>query len=190
MKRLSAAMLALAALLAVSSGILIVRSANAGGGGCHQPRTEGAGASVDLEENCFLPTVLHAGAGDTVSFTSHDKQLHTVTGSGSQHPDGWGNFDEMGEGAVVTHTFDESGVYPYFCMLHPGMVGAIVVEGSPEGAPSASLRPLVGATPAGTTSEGGASDRVPAAIGGGTLALLLAGAAGTWLWRRSKVAHD
>jgi hypothetical protein len=35
----------------------------------------------------------------------------------------------------VTHAFDANGVYPYFCLFHPSMVGAIVVgDGSGAGA--------------------------------------------------------
>jgi hypothetical protein len=46
----------------------------------------------------------------------------------------WGNADDIAEGESVAYAFDNPGVYPYFCILHPGMVGAIVVgDGVPVG---------------------------------------------------------
>ena len=51
---------------------------------------------------------------------------------------------EMGES--VTHRFGEPGIYPYQCYLHPGMVGAIVVEREMLGV--APAEPSAGALPA------------------------------------------
>jgi plastocyanin len=161
---------AVAVLAIGGSAAMLARSAMAGGGGCHEPRTDAAGESVDLRNNCFLPTVLRVDTGATVTFTSLDKQPHTVTGAGVHHPDGWGDFEELGEGTIVTHTFTEPGVYPYFCLLHPGMVGTIVVGDT--GATVASL-------PEGDTNNATASpiadeegDRTVAASIGISLVLL------------------
>ena len=124
MKRLIGAGLALAmvAIVGVAAGTTV--AAKTGGGGCHDPKTDSAGVTVDLKKNCFLPTVLRIERGAEVRFENFDKQVHSVTGVGAGS---WGSYDEMGHGSELTAVFDEPGVYPYFCVFHPGMVGAIVV---------------------------------------------------------------
>ena len=69
--------------------------------------------------------------GDAVTFVNRDAFTHNVSGTG------WGYYEDMGEGSVFTATFPDEGVYPYACMYHPGMTGAIVVgdgEGPGNGA--------------------------------------------------------
>jgi plastocyanin len=108
--------------------------AHAGGGGCHQPATDGRSTSVDLESNCFVNTVVRIDAGDTVTWTNRDSWMHSVTSAGVNQAGGWGSFDEMQLGDTLSHQFDASGVYPYFCVFHPAMVGAVVVgHGANEG---------------------------------------------------------
>ncbi len=65
-------------------------------------------------------------AGDSVTWTNRDAASHTVTGANQA----WGNVDEFGRDEVVSFTFAEAGVYPYVCVLHPMMLGAVsVTEG-------------------------------------------------------------
>ena len=52
-----------------------------------------------------------------------DQQDHTVTGLGFA----WGSNRNLGPGASITYRFSRAGVYPYTCIIHPGMVGAVVV---------------------------------------------------------------
>ena len=33
----------------------------------------------------------------------------------------------MAPAATFEHTFTEAGEYPYFCLLHPNMVGTVIV---------------------------------------------------------------
>jgi plastocyanin len=115
------AVIALAALVAGPG------EANAGGS-CHGGKTElkfsdVATTSVAATECTFVPTVARVDTGQTVTFHNKDVDLHTVTGALLN----FGDYKEYEQGESVTHTFDKPGVYPYFCELHPGMVGAIVV---------------------------------------------------------------
>src|SRR5256885_15859030 len=71
------------AVLVAASGMLLSGEAFAGGGGCHEPLTDGRGTNVDLKATCFLTTVLHVNAGETVTFTNRDEAQHTVTGASS-----------------------------------------------------------------------------------------------------------
>ena len=103
------------------------------GGSCHlATATTGTGIRVDIKELCFTPVVLYAHQGETVTWTNRDPVAHTVTGLGFA----WGSDGSLTKGQSVTYRFTEAGVYPYSCVLHPGMVGAVVV-GNPK-APAAS----------------------------------------------------
>jgi plastocyanin len=98
--------------------------AHAGGGGCHNPElADVAGTRVDLRDNCFVQTVLRVKPGQAVTWTNHDSTEHSVTGAGGT----WGDYSTFLRGGSVTYRFGRPGVYPYFCYVHAGMVGAVVV---------------------------------------------------------------
>ena len=82
----------------------------------------------------------------------------------------FGDYEEFFQGQSVTHTFAKSGVYPYVCVLHPTMVGAVVV-GDGAAAEGASFGITPGAA-ARETSTSGDDMRVgtTAGLAGGTLA--------------------
>jgi len=106
------------------------------GGGCHSDVfSDEANTQVELTKNCFVPTVVRVAPRDTVTWTNSDPDAHTVTGAART----WGSDDEVLAGESVSYQFDETGVFPYFCYLHPSMVGAVVVgDGSAASAGSAS----------------------------------------------------
>jgi plastocyanin len=94
------------------------------GGGCHNPElADVAGTRVDLRDNCFVQTVLRVKAGQAVTWTNRDGTEHAVTGVGGT----WGTYDTFLLGRSVTYRFSRPGIFPYFCYVHPGMVGAVVV---------------------------------------------------------------
>ena len=94
------------------------------GGGCHIPPTTGRGDSVDIAALCFDATVLYVEPGTDVTWTNRDAMTHVVVGVG----DSWGDPGiSLIQGDTVSYRFDQDGVYPYSCLIHPGMVGAIVV---------------------------------------------------------------
>jgi len=79
-------------------------------------------------DECWLPSVVTVDVGETVTWSNVDTAAHTVTsGSAADGPDG--NFDSMLflAGASFEATFDEAGTFPYFCMVHPWMVGTVIV---------------------------------------------------------------
>lgn len=92
------------------------------GGGCHEDVTQGASVRVVLKQACFAPAVTWVAPGATVTWTNLDPGLHTVFGSGFGI-----NSGDMVEGASYSLTFTNTGVFPYLCSYHPGMVGAVVV---------------------------------------------------------------
>jgi plastocyanin len=94
-----------------------------GGGGCGGPVTERAGTRVAIREFCFTPTILHVEPGQQVTFANRDPLAHNVLGANGI----WGSYGSLKRGRETTYRFTESGVYPFVCVYHPGMVGAIVV---------------------------------------------------------------
>jgi LPXTG-motif cell wall-anchored protein len=168
------------------------RAANAGGF-CHEAMTDARGTSVHMKNNCMIPTVLRVDPGASVTFNSADIEPHTVTGSGYRDDRGRGSMDELTRGETVSFSFEESGVFPYFCVIHPGMIGTIVVgDGIPADAAvtSASLGVAAAedskssAAPANDNDAGDSSSIALAASGAGVVALLVGLGAGALFWRR------
>ncbi|HZD17075.1 MAG TPA: plastocyanin/azurin family copper-binding protein [Actinomycetota bacterium] len=114
---------ALAVTMALLAGLTLpaLPAMAGGGGGCHGGTTQGTGTTVELAEACFTPTTIRIAPGDTVTFVNRDPVTHNVVG------DGWGHTDDLERGDAFTATFEDPGVYPYACMYHWGMTGAVVV---------------------------------------------------------------
>jgi plastocyanin len=94
------------------------------GGGCHSNDfSDEATTTVELSKSCFSPTVVRVQTGDQVTWTNSDPTAHTVTGVANS----WGTDQQIAEGQSVSYKFENSGVFPYFCYLHPSMAGAVVV---------------------------------------------------------------
>jgi plastocyanin len=185
-------------LLAVPlAGVLATGTASAGGS-CHEKPTVTRGVAVRIAHVCFGPTVLYVRPGTRVTWTNTDDVLHTVTGLGFS----WGSGDSLGMGDTLAYRFTRTGVYPYTCIIHPGMVGAVVVgdAGSPQTAAGAVPPALAGTSlPAGATQAGPAPIRTVAASQSAargssawrtvclvTLGVLVAGAATLAVRRRQR----
>ena len=78
---------------------------------------------VEIAKFSYNPDPIRVSAGTTVVWSNLDVEAHTVTANDGS----WGS-DYMGKGDVFAATFDEPGVYVYFCELHPprhaGIAGA------------------------------------------------------------------
>jgi plastocyanin len=88
-------------------------------------------AEVTALDNSFRPENIQVPAGTEVVWTNKGRNEHNVL-----HVDGddWGvEVDDFQPGASYAHTFDEAGVYRYYCSIHgttdAGMIGTIVVSG-------------------------------------------------------------
>jgi len=78
---------------------------------------------------CYLPNNVSINAGDTVIWSNTDTAAHTVTsGSATDGPDGVFDSSLFMAGATFEVTFDDSGSYDYFCMVHPWMKGNVQVS--------------------------------------------------------------
>lgn len=101
---------------------------------------------IKVTDMCFSPTVARIEVGDTVTFFNGPTQ-HMVGGMAGSFGD---LHTELGANEKLSYRFDEEGVFPYACILHPGMGGAIVV-GDGEGKVASG-----GVTEVGRPASGGA----------------------------------
>jgi predicted secreted protein with PEFG-CTERM motif len=89
-----------------------------------------AGASspgCEKTNECFMPASVTVHPGDTVTWSNDDTAAHTVTsGTAKDGPDGTFESDLFMAGNTFQYTFDTLGNYPYFCMVHPWMVGNVL----------------------------------------------------------------
>ena len=81
---------------------------------------------VSMIGNRFVPATIAVPAGTTVVWTNEDYD------SGEWHDviseDGSIFSDVFGPGQFVAFTFFTPGVYNYYCDLHHGMFGTVIVE--------------------------------------------------------------
>lgn len=182
--------LALGLLVAAVGAVAVAGAPGAAvaGGGCHGSaalRLTDERTDTVLASDCaFLPGVVRVEAGEAVTFMNNDVVPHSFTGVASS----FGDFNEYALGESVGYMFEEPGVYPYFCALHPSMAGAVVVgDGvSSDVRAGAAVRQVrdagqgagdAGATEAAAADDGDGVSAAVAAVAAGVLGLL-AGAAG------------
>jgi nitrite reductase (NO-forming) len=112
-----------------------------GGGAAETGTTTGTGAtgggatgvsivsgSSSLTTDAYQPNPLQLSTGTTVTWTNDDAQPHTATSGENVTPDGRFDSGIMAPAATFDFTFTEAGEYPYFCILHPNMVGTVSVS--------------------------------------------------------------
>lgn len=80
-------------------------------------------------DECFIPSTIVIDEGSEVVWTNDDTAAHTVT-SGTMQTGPDGRFDSglFMAGKTYSHIFEEAGEYPYFCLVHPWMVGTVIVQ--------------------------------------------------------------
>src|SRR5215210_2483245 len=89
--------------------------------------------SSSLTDTAYQPNPIQVSVGNTVTWTNNDSQPHTVTSGSNGQPDNKFNSSPnftplLNPGQTFSFTFTEAGEYPYYCMLHPNMVGTVNVS--------------------------------------------------------------
>jgi plastocyanin len=191
-------MLPRSVVLAFTGGLLLLGafvSLPVRAGGCHPksptPSSARGGHAITVPvKGCeFGPTVVHVPEGAEVTWVNHDPVPHTVTGVHLT----WGSLEELSQGERTQFQFDESGTFPYYCYLHPGMAGAVVVgdgESDDIAAAPIAMPPSSGAEPP-STDQAPPKDRtsgLSAASTIGVAVLALAGGVGAGIAVRSRRA--
>ena len=91
---------------------------------------EGSGFPGCQETNeCYIPYHVTAPAGTEIVWSNDDTAAHTVTSGNPQDgPDGLFDSSLLAGGLTFSVTLDEPGQYPYYCIVHPWMLGNITIE--------------------------------------------------------------
>jgi plastocyanin len=71
----------------------------------------------------FSPNPIDVKVGDTVTWTNDHREGHTVTSTSSEF-----NSGDIQPGQTFRHTFDKTGSFDYYCVIHPSMVGKVNVS--------------------------------------------------------------
>jgi plastocyanin len=83
--------------------------------------------STSLTDIAYQPNPVQISVGDTIIWTNDDSEPHTATSGQNARADGRFDSGIMASTRTFEHTFTEPGEYPYFCILHPNMVGTVSV---------------------------------------------------------------
>jgi plastocyanin len=105
----------------------------ASGGGGSATSVSIVTGSSSLTDTAFQPNPVEVSVGDTVTWTNDDTQPHTVVSGENGQPSG--EFDSspnfnplIAPQQTFSHTFTQAGQFPYYCALHPNMVGTVSVS--------------------------------------------------------------
>ena len=83
----------------------------------------------DTPEGCYIPSTAIVDVGGKVIMSNTDNAAHTFT-SGTPSDGPTGEFDTglLMVGSSFEWSPDTVGEVPYFCMVHPWMIGVIIVQ--------------------------------------------------------------
>jgi plastocyanin len=87
-----------------------------------------------LTDTAYNPNPIQVNVGQTVLWINDDFSFHTVTSGSAGDPDAGRIFDSglagpttlSSTGKTYEYKFRLAGEYPYYCILHPGMVGKVI----------------------------------------------------------------
>ena len=150
-KQKSIAILGIVAVVALGASLgslpyalVSAQQTNSSNSSSMTPTNSTGGNSVSIVPNAstmadkaFAPNPLNAKVGDTVTWTNKDTTFHTVTsGTGPSDTTHGKAFDSglsgptalTTQGKTFSHKFITAGEFPYYCQLHPTMVGKVVVK--------------------------------------------------------------
>ena len=95
------------------------------------------GSSVpgcEATDECFIPADVTVDVGGEVTWTNDDTAAHTITsGAPEDGPDGTFDSSLVMPGTTFSYQFEDAGEYPYFCVVHPWMMGTVTVSGDAHG---------------------------------------------------------
>ena len=77
---------------------------------------------ISIVDFAFEPPDVEVALGSTVEWRNDDSVGHTVTAT-----DGAFGSGVVGVAGSFSHTFDQAGVFDYFCAIHPQMTGRVTV---------------------------------------------------------------
>ncbi len=86
-------------------------------------------SGVPHEGKYLEPEILKIRLGDTVTWSNDDSAAHTITsGTPADGPTGVFDSSLFLAGSSYKITFNNKGIFDYYCMVHPWKTGRIIVE--------------------------------------------------------------
>jgi plastocyanin len=92
----------------------------------HPPRLKGEdakGTEVRVDNFTFAPDMLTLSVNSTVTWVNKDDIPHVIASN-----DGVFKSKALDTDQKYSYTFTKAGTYPYYCSIHPKMVGKVVVQ--------------------------------------------------------------
>ena len=80
------------------------------------------------DDRCYIPSEIFIEKGKQVTWVNEDSAFHSVTSGSYDYPTTLFDSGHLDPFESYSITFDESGIFDYFCTLHPWMKGQVVVE--------------------------------------------------------------
>jgi len=106
------------AAFADHSEVTIVPAAGSGAPGCEE-----------TADGCYIPSTATVDVGGVVIMSNTDTAAHTYTsGNPTDGPDGIFDTSLLMAASSFEWSPDTVGEYDYFCMVHPWMIGTIIVQ--------------------------------------------------------------
>jgi len=107
---------------APSSGNNASQTTGIGVNSSNQSQTQMINAKdVSIKDYAFTPSTITVKAGDTVRWTNKDPSPHQIAG-------GFANSPVISSGGTYEFTFTTAGTYDYHCVIHPSMMGRVIVQ--------------------------------------------------------------
>jgi plastocyanin len=101
----------------------------------------GQDVTVNIQGFAFDPPDITVAPGTTVTWVNNDSVPHTSTAN----DESWDS-ETLQPGQSFSFTFDTPGTFPYFCEIHPSMMGSVTVSGGGEAAGAAPAEDMGGGT--------------------------------------------
>jgi len=105
--------------------------------GLHGSQTVSAqGMQITIKNFSFQPASVSVPVGTTVTWSNQDSVAHTTTSDTGVWDSG-----NLTTGASVSFAFKRAGTFHYHCMIHPNMMGTIVVQAATTAGATATAQP-------------------------------------------------
>lgn len=83
---------------------------------------------VLIQGMSFSPVSKTISAGTTIKWTNNDGIAHTVTSGVPGSPSGVFDSGNLASQGSFSHTFNQPGVFSYYCKIHTSMTATITVQ--------------------------------------------------------------
>ena len=80
------------------------------------------------QNRCYLPPQVIVEKGKQVTWINEDSAFHSVTSGKYDEPTNLFDSGHLDPSEYFSFTFESTGVFDYYCTLHPWMEGQVIVK--------------------------------------------------------------